>query len=142
METASSGGWQIVQLFLTYGLPAISAVAVAYLTILPQLRKNTEAMKNVKEISHETKEEVKKTTFAITNNHPEHIRDDIDRQFGEMQTGLSSLSSDLRSLLSLQASGAQRMDDICKRLDQHVAAPVDEAHELPYYLTKRIDHGY
>ena len=142
MDEANSGWWQILQIFLTYGLPATSAVAVAYLTILPQLRKNTEAMKNVREISHETKEAVKETTFAITNNHPEHIRDDIDRQFSEMQVGLAELNTGLRSLLSLHASGVHRMEELHEKLDKHVAAPVDEAHELPFYLTKRIDHGY
>ena len=135
---AAETGWEWWQFLLAYGLPAISAVVVAYLTILPQLEKNTEAMKSVKAVSNETKEEVKKTTFAITNNHPEHIRDDMDRQFNELQVGLKDLNEGLRNLLSLHASGTHRVDSISERLDKHIAAPVNEAHELPYYLTERI----
>ena len=141
METANSGGWQVLQLLFTYGLPAFSAVAVAYLTILPQLRKNTEAIKSVRAVSNETKEEVKKTTFAITNNHPTHLRDDIDQQFTEMQRGLTDLNEGLRNLLSLHASNIHHVDSISNSLKEHIALPVDEAHELPFYLTQRIDHG-
>lgn len=135
---AAETGWEWWQFLLAYGLPAVSAVVVAYLTILPQLKKNTEAMKSVRAVSHETKEEVKKTTFAITNNHPEHLRDDIDRQFNELRTGIAELTTKLRSLLSLHASSAHRTEELCDKLDKHIAAPVDEAHDLPYYLTKRF----
>ena len=135
---AAETGWEWWQFLLAYGLPAISAVVVAYLTILPQLKKNTEAMKVVKAVSNETKEEVKKTTFAITNNHPEHLRDDMDRQFNDLQTGLNDLNEGLRNLLSLQASSTHRVDTIADRLDRHLSVPLDEAHDLPYYLTERI----
>ena len=135
---AAETGWEWWQLLLAYGLPAISAVVVAYLTILPQLRKNTEAMKSVKTVSNETKEEVKKTTFAITNNHPAHLRDDMDRQFGDLQNGLKDLNEGLRNLLSLHASSTHRVDTIADRLDKHLSVPLDEAHDLPYYLTVRI----
>ena len=131
-------GWEWWQFLLAYGLPAFSAVMVAYLTILPQLKKNTEAMKSVKAVSSETKEEVKKTTFAITNNHPEHLRDDMDRQFNEMRTGITELATSLRSLLSLHASNTHRTDELCDKLDKHISAPVDEAHEIPYYLMEGI----
>ena len=135
---AAETGWEWWQFLLAYGLPAISAVVVAYLTILPQLKKNTEAMKVVKTASNETKEEVKKTTFAITNNHPAHLRDDMDRQFGDLQNGLNDLNEGLRNLLSLHASSTHRVDTIADRLDRHLSVPLDEAHDLPYYLTERI----
>ena len=135
---AAETGWEWWQFLLAYGLPAISAVVVAYLTILPQLRKNTEAMKSVKAVSNETKEEVKRTTFAITNNHPEHLRDDMDRQFNDLQNGLKDLNEGLRNLLSLHTSSTHRVDTISERLDRHLSVPLDEAHDLPYYLTERI----
>ena len=138
---AAETDWEWWQFLLAYGLPAISAVVVAYLTILPQLKKNTEAMKGVKAVSNETKEEVKKTTFAITNNHPTHLRDDIDQQFTEMQRGLADLNEGLRNLLSLHTANIHHVDSISTCLKEHIALPVDEAHELPFYLTQRIDHG-
>lgn len=135
---AAETGWEWWQFLLAYGLPALSAVVVAYLTILPQLKKNTEAMKVVKAVSNETKEEVKKTTFAITNNHPEHLRDDMDRQFNDLQNGLKDLNDGLRNLLGLHTSSTHRVDDISDRLNKHLSVPLDEAHDLPYYLTERI----
>ena len=60
-----------------YGLPALGGVLVAWVTIVPQLRKTKRGLDTVQ--------------YAINNNHQTHLRDDLDSKFAKVEAKLDTI---------------------------------------------------